>query len=147
MEKKLVFRGAQVVVALLVIVGLGLYFFGFDRFFGASYVLQGLELDKAEGVVFPEIQYHYQQAWLQPLQASVMADLNGGRKDNSQAGELVALSRTINSLQIDQIVRDRLDNFTVTYSMNPAPPDGITERVYRIDTSGTQWRVMFEETP
>lgn len=147
MEKKLVFKGALAMVALVVMLGLGLYLFGFDRLFGNSYVLQGAELEKAEGVVFPEIQYHYQQTWLQPLQASVMAGINRGRNDSKQAGDLVVLSRTINSLRIEQIVRDRLDNFTVTYSMDPVPPDGITKRVYRIDTSEFQWRVMFEKTP
>ncbi len=144
MERKQVFQVVPAVAALLVIVGLGVYFYGFDRIFSSSYTLQGGERGKAEGVVFPEIQYHYQQKWLQPLQASVMADR---RQNSASARELAALSRTINSLQIEAITRDRLNNFQVTYSMDPAPPDGITVRVYQIDTSADQWRVVHEKTP
>lgn len=143
MEKTLELKGIPGIAALILLIVVGGYFFGFDRMFGRDYELKGVEFDRAMEAVYPEIQYHYQQNFLAPLQEQMMDGLRKGAGDQASADELVTIAGAISSLKIEKIISDKYSNVKVIYSMDPATPDGVTEREYRLDKSSLPWRVMY----
>ena len=102
-----------------------------------------------------ELMIHYRRQFQDPLTKAVGEDPGS---DQAAAEKLIALTKVLHSLKIESLdprFRNRLDTgdrlelyIDATYSMQPAPPDGRTNRTFSVDiekNGRVSWHVRSSE--
>lgn len=164
METKAQLRGLPAVIILVIVGGIAYFASGPNGLdgvmnwisFGKTHQALGISEEtlwkNGEQPMRNAVYEHYMHAYMTPMMAKVKAD-------PSLAPKIQALANSLNTLKItgidaelryrhDDDENDKKLNVTVTYSMTPAPPDGVTQRTYRVDVSNHgrgYWLVMGED--